>query len=115
MASAKAIAKFVRVAPRKARLVADLVRGKKVSEARAMLEFTQKGAAPLVGKLLASAVANAESVAAERDERIDSDEMIISDIQVQDGPTMRRFQPSARGRAGRIRKRSSHISMEISE
>ena len=115
MASAKAIAKFVRVAPRKARLVADLVRGKKVSEARAMLQFTQKGAAPLVGKLLASAVANAESVAAERDERIDSDEMIISDIQVQDGPTMRRFQPSARGRAGRIRKRSSHISMEISE
>jgi len=115
MASAKAIAKFVRVAPRKARLVADLVRGKKVSEARAMLEFTQKGAAPLVGKLLASAVANAESLAAERDERIDSDEMIISDIQVQDGPTMRRFQPSARGRAGRIRKRSSHISMEISE
>jgi len=115
MASAKAIAKFVRVAPRKARLVADLVRGKKVSEARAMLQFTQKGAAPLVGKLLASAVANAESLAAERDERIDSDEMIISDIQVQDGPTMRRFQPSARGRAGRIRKRSSHISMEISE
>ena len=113
MAVSQARAKYLNIAPRKVRLVADLIRGKKVSDARVILDFTVKRAAPILNKLLAAAVANAESIAAEHRERIDTDEMIIRRILVDGGPTTRRFQPQPRGRATRIRHRSSHITLLI--
>ena len=113
MAVSKARGKHLNIAPRKVRLVADLIRGKKVSEARVILDFTVKRAAPLVNKLLASAVANAESMAAEHRERVDTDEMLVRRIFVDGGPTRKTFQPQPRGRASRIRQRSSHITLII--
>ena len=115
MASAIARAKYLRVAPRKVRLVADLIRGKSVAEARNILHYTVKKSAPLITKVLESAVANAESAAAEKRERINTDDMIISRIFVDEGPTLRRFTPQPRGRATRIRKRSSHITLTIAD
>jgi large subunit ribosomal protein L22 len=115
MAQAKASAMGVGIPARKTRLVADLIRGKKVGEARAILEFTRKASAPVIRKVLDSAVANAENRAAERRERIDTDEMVVLRIEVGEGRTIRRFQPSCRGRALPIRKRSSHIRLEIGD
>lgn len=115
MAVSQARAKYLNIAPRKVRLVADLIRGKKVTEARVILDFTVKRAAPMLNKLLDSAVANAESIAAERRERIDTDEMVIHRILVDGGPTHRRYQPQPRGRATRIRKRTSHITLTIGD
>lgn len=115
MASATARAVRVRIAPRKMRLVADLIRGKKVNEALDILAYTTKASAPIIRKVLESAVANAENAAAEQRERIDTDEMIVSAIEVNQGPTMRRFRPAPRGRAVRIRKRSSHVNLRIDE
>ncbi|NIA14560.1 MAG: 50S ribosomal protein L22 [Nitrospiraceae bacterium] len=115
MAAAVARAKYVRIAPRKVRLVADLIRGKKVSEARTILQFTVKRAGPILSKILESAVANAESVAADTHDRIDTDEMVVKTILVDGGPTLRRFSPQPRGRATRIRKRSSHVTLRIAE
>ena len=115
MAATTARAKYLRIAPRKVRLVVDMIRGKKVSEARTILEFTVKRSAPIVSKLLASAVANAESLAAEKRERIDTDDMIVKTVFVDGGPTARKFQPQPRGRAARIRRRTSHITLSISD
>ncbi len=115
MATSTARLRFLAMAPRKVRLVADLIRGKKVTDARDLLHATVKGAAPVVGKLLDSAVANAESLAAETRERINTDDMIVQRINVDGGATGRRFQPRARGRASRIRKRTSHITLVISD
>jgi large subunit ribosomal protein L22 len=115
MAEAMARARFIRIAPRKVRLVADLIRGKKVEEARDALAFTVKGAAPVLAKLLDSAVANAESKAAETRERIDTDEMVITKVLVNEGPTMKRLHFQPRGRAVRVRKRMSHIELVISD
>lgn len=115
MAQAIASVRMVRVAPRKARYVADLIRGKKVAEARDILLFTPKAASPVIRKVLESAVANAENRAAENRERIDTDEMIVSKILVNEGMTIKRFQPAPRGRALMIRKRTSHIELVISD
>lgn len=115
MASAIASARTLRIAPRKMRLVADLVRGKKVAEARDILRFTQKDAAPLIRKVLESACANAESKAAEEGMRIDPDEMRITNIQVNEGMTIKRFRPAPRGRAVRVRKRTSHLELVIED
>jgi large subunit ribosomal protein L22 len=115
MAEAVARARWVRIAPRKVRLVADLVRGKKVEEARDILEFTVKGSAQELRKLLDAAVANAESAAAERRERINADDYVIKQLVVDEGPTMKRVQPRARGRRCLIRKRMSHITLAIGE
>ncbi|GMW01610.1 MAG: 50S ribosomal protein L22 [Candidatus Hydrogenedentota bacterium] len=115
MAQALARAQHLRISARKLRLVADLVRGKKVSEARDILRFTVKGGAPLLSKVLASAVANVESVAAEKRQRVNSDDMVILRLEVNEGRTMNRFRPASRGRGVRIRKRSSHIEMVIGD
>ncbi len=101
--------RFVRVAPRKARLVADLIRGKKSEEALTVLTFTKKAAAKIVIKLLKSAVANAMQ------KKMDADRLYVKQITVDQGPTMKRFQPRALGRATTIRKRTSHINIVLDE
>ncbi len=115
MAEAIARARFIPLAPRKMRLVADMIRGKKVEEARDTLAFTVKGAAPVLAKLLASAVANAESKAAETRQRIDTDAMVVRQVLVHGGPIVKRLWSAPRGRPTRIRKRMSHIELIISD
>lgn len=105
----------MRIAPRKVRLVVDLIRGKTVGEARSILQYTVKRGAPIVSKVLESAVANAENAAAERRERINADDMVITKVFVDEGPTQKKYQPQPRGRATRIRKRTSHITVTISD
>ena len=106
----KAKLKFVRVAPRKGQLVADLIRGKGSEEALNILTFTKKAAAKILIKLLKSAVANAT-----QKKNIDVDRLYIKKITVDQGPTMKRFQPRALGRATTIRKRTSHITIVLDE
>lgn len=113
MAVAVARTKTVRIAPRKMRLVADLIRGRKVVDARDVLAYTLKGAAPVILKVLEAAVANAENAAVERRERVDTDAMVISTILINEGPTLRRYRPVPRGRATRIRKRTSHVELYL--
>lgn len=115
MATAVARVKRIRISPRKVRLVADLIRGKKVSDARDILYFTAKGCAPIVRKALDSAIANAEHAAAENNERIDTDDMVIKEIRVDEAETLKRFRPRARGSASPIRKRSCHLELIISD
>lgn len=107
---AKAVAKSVRIAPRKARLVVDLIRGKEVGEAVAVLRNTQRGASPVVEKVLNSAVANAE-----HNYEMDTDNLVISAAYVDEGTIMKRFQPRAQGSASRINKRTSHITVVVTE
>ncbi len=106
----KARLRFVRVSPRKARLVADLVRGKGSEEAVNILAFTRKASAKTIGKLLKSAIANAT-----QNKTIDVDRLFVKRITVDQGPTMKRFMPRALGRATTIRKRTSHISIVLDE
>jgi large subunit ribosomal protein L22 len=109
----KAKLSHVRVSAQKARLVANLVRGKDVSEAIEVLTFLQKKSAPIIRKLVESAVANAEQ-AAERDKvELDIDELYVKTICVDQGPSLRRFRPRAQGRATRILKQTSHITVEL--
>ncbi len=115
MATAVAKLKNLSVGARKVRLVADMVRGKSVADARDILQYTLKGSGEPLRKLLESAVANAESVATERHERVDTDEMVITRIEVNEGRTLQRYQPAPRGRATRIRKRSSHVELVIAD
>ncbi|EIJ80013.1 50S ribosomal protein L22 [Bacillus methanolicus PB1] len=107
---AKAVARTVRIAPRKARLVVDLIRGKQVGEAVAILKHTPKAASPIVEKVLKSAVANAE-----HNYEMDVNNLIISQAYVNEGPTLKRFRPRAMGRASQINKRTSHITIVLSE
>ena len=102
--------RFVRVSPRKARLVADLIRGKGSEEAMNILTFTKKAASKILIKLLKSAIANAT-----QKKTIDIDRLYVKKIAVDQGPTMKRFQPRALGRATTIRKRSSHITIVLDE
>jgi large subunit ribosomal protein L22 len=110
MPEAKAHARFVRIAPRKAQLVADLIRGKQVGDAIAILRHTPKSASPILEKLLNSAIANAE-----HNYQLDVNKLVISQAFVNQGPTMKRFRPRAMGRASRINKRTSHITLVVSE
>jgi large subunit ribosomal protein L22 len=115
MPTATARARMIRMAPRKMRLVADLIRGKSVAEARGILAYTRKASAPLIGKILDSAVANAEHEAAQERQHIDTDDMVIRLIKIDDGPTIRRFISAPRGRAMRVRKRTSHVELVITD
>jgi len=107
----RAILRNVRVAPRKARLVANLVRGRDVPEAIEMLSFTQKKSAPILRKLIESAVANAEH----NDDVSDPDGMFIETVTVDEGPRLRRWRPRAQGRATRILKKTSHITVILGQ
>ncbi|CAM4470398.1 50S ribosomal protein L22 [Paenibacillus phoenicis] len=107
---AKAHARSIRIAPRKAQLVVDLIRGKQVGDAIAILRHTPKAASPIVEKLLNSAIANAE-----HNYSMDVNKLVITQAYVNQGPTMKRFRPRAMGRASRINKRTSHITLVVSE
>ena len=106
----QAVAKFVRVTPRKARLVADLIRGRTVPEARTILAFSTRAAAREIEKVLRSAVANAES---NPNLRWNGDDLVVSTVQIDEGPTIKRWQARARGRVSRILKRTSHITIRV--
>lgn len=110
MAEAIAHARNIRIAPRKAQLVADLIRGKQVGEAIAILRHTPKAASPILEKLLNSAIANAE-----HNNQLDVNNLVVSQVFANQGPTMKRFRPRAMGRASRINKRTSHITLVVSE
>jgi ribosomal protein L22 len=105
----RASSRYVRVAPRKARLVADQVRGLQIDRARALLQFSPRGVARDIGKLIESAAANAEN-----NHDLIADEMRVAEITVDEGPTLRRFRPRALGRATPIHKRTSHIAVALS-
>jgi large subunit ribosomal protein L22 len=108
----QAVAKFVRVSPRKARLVADHIRGRSVPEARSILAFTPRAAAREVEKVLRSAVANAES---NPNLHWNGDELFVSAVFVDDGPTIKRWRARARGRVNRILKRTCHITVKLDQ
>ena len=105
-----ATAKRLQISPQKARLVVDQVRGKQVSDALDILSFSERKGAVLVRKVLESAIANAEN-----NEGADIDELKVSDVFVNAGMTMKRIKPRAKGRADRILKRSSHITVTVTD
>jgi len=104
----RAVAKYIRTSPRKMRLVADLIRGKSAQEAWNILEFTPKRATGPMQKCLESALANAEN---NRD--LSKDSLFVHRVMVDEGPTLKRFTPRARGRASAIKKRTSHITIIV--
>src|SRR5918912_3410862 len=106
----RAVAKWVRMSPRKARLVADHIRGRTVPEARTVLAFTQRAAAREIEKVLRSAIANAEA-----NHGLVGDELVVSAAYVDEGPTMKRWRARARGRVARIRKRTCHVTIRLRE
>ncbi len=108
---AKAVLKYSRISPRKARLVADVIRNKNVEQAMFSLKFLGKKAAGIIGKVLHSAIANAE----QNPEVEDIDNLYVSKIYVNEGPTLKRFRAAPMGRVVRIRKRTSHITVELDE
>jgi large subunit ribosomal protein L22 len=107
---AKAVAKYIRVSPRKTRIVAEIIKGKGVEDALNILRFTPKKPAKILSKVLYSAISNAEQMAG-----VDVDSLIVDTILVNEGPTQKRIQPRAMGRAYRIRKRTSHITIVVKE
>ncbi len=107
---AKAITKYVRISPRKVRQVVDLIRGKKVDEALAILKYTPKRASEVVTKVVKSAAANAEN-----NLQLDKDELFVTACYVDQGPTLKRYQPRAMGRADVLRKRTSHITVMVGD
>ena len=109
----KAIARHVRVTPQKARRVVDLIRGKQAADAVNVLKFAPQGASEPVLKVLQSAIANARVKADAAAESFDERNLVVSAAFVDEGPTMKRFRPRAQGRAGRINKRTSHITVVV--
>ncbi len=105
----KASHRFARIAPRKARLVADLIRGKSVDEALTALDFSKKRGGAYISVVLKSAIANAE------EKNADPSRLFVSESRIDEGPTLDRFQPKDRGRAHPIRKRTSHIHIAVEE
>ena len=107
---AKATLRFARISSRKVKIVADLIRGKKVDEALAIVEFTPKASSKTIEKLLLSAIANAEN-----NHGMNRGNLIVSEIYANQGPTLKRIRPAAKGSAVRIRKRTSHITIKLRE
>lgn len=107
---AKASARMIRIAPRKVRLVVDQIRGKDAGEAIAILRFTNRGAAEAVEKVLKSAIANAE-----HNYDMNVEDLFVSEAYANEGPTLKRFRPRAKGAASKISKRTSHITVVVSE
>jgi len=107
---AKAVAKYVRIAPRKVRVVMNLIRGKNVADAFAILKFTPKVGAEVIEKVLKSAVANAEN-----NFDMNVDKLYVSSAYVDQGPTLKRIHPRSRGQAFSILKRTSHVTVVVSE
>jgi large subunit ribosomal protein L22 len=112
---AKASARHVRVSPQKARRVVDLIRGKAATDAVTTLTFAPQSASDPVKKVLESAIANARFKADRESVAFDERNLVISAAFVDEGPTMKRFRPRAQGRAGRINKRTSHITVVVSQ
>ena len=110
---AKAKARFVRVTPQKARRVVDLIRGRQAPQAIAVLEFAPQSASEPVLKVVNSAIANARVKAAAASEPFDERLLVVQEAYVDEGPTLKRFRPRAQGRAYRIRKRTSHITVVV--
>ena len=108
---ATATLRYLKAAPQKVRLVADLIRGKKVDEALSILRFTKKSSAKDLEKLLRSAVANAEN----KETNVDTDDLVVSKIFVNEGPREKRVQPAPMGRAYRIQKRQAHVTVQVSD
>lgn len=106
----KAVAKYIRISPQKARLVADVVRGMDAGQALTTLRFMPKKGAAVIRKVLESAVANADQMGT-----VDVDTLFVKEILVDGGPMLKRFRPRAQGRATRILKRSSHITVVVDE
>lgn len=110
MQQAKAVARTVRIAPRKARLVMDLIRGKQVGEAVSILNLTPKAASPIIEKVLKSAIANAE-----HNYEMDANNLVVTQAYVNEGPTLKRFRRARYGTCKPINKRTSHITIVVSE
>jgi large subunit ribosomal protein L22 len=106
----RAIVRYVRISSRKVKVVIDQIRGKSANEAQAILAYTSKSAAPVVGKLLSSAIANAEN-----NLDMSRDTLYVAEVFANQGPTLKRFRPRAQGRATRIRKRTSHITIILDQ
>ena len=102
--------KYARISARKVKIVADLIRGKKVSEALAIVKFAPKASAEIIEKLLKSAIANAEN-----NHFMKSEDLYVAEIYANQGPTLKRIRPAAKGSAVRIRKRTSHITIKLRE
>ena len=107
---AKATLRYARISSRKVKIVADLIRGKKVDEALAIVKFTPKASSEIIEKLLKSAIANAEN-----NHGMNRGNLIVSEIYANQGPTLKRIRPAAKGSAVRIRKRTSHITIVVKE
>jgi large subunit ribosomal protein L22 len=110
---AKAQARYVRVTPQKARRVVDLIRGQQATEASAVLQFAPQAASDPIRKVLLSAIANARVKADKASEAFDERDLVVQAAYVDEGPTMKRFRPRAQGRAYRIKKRTSHITVIV--
>ena len=111
--AAQAIARFIRMSPRKVRLVANQIRGRSVNDAYAILQFSKKAAARPFGKTLRSAVANAQQKGEAQGESVDVDKLVISEVFVNEGPTLRRYKAAAQGRPSPRRHRMSHITVVV--
>jgi len=107
---AKATLKYARISARKVKIVADLIRGKNVSDALAMVKYTPKAASEIIEKILKSAIANAEN-----NHNMNSQNLYVAEIYANQGPTLKRIRPAAKGSAVRIRKRTSHITIVLRE
>ena len=108
---ARAVLKYARIAPRKVRLVSDMVRGRPVSTALDVLQFAEKRSAPILSSLIRSAMANAAVASPD----VDVDALVIHTLTVDQGPTLRRFTPRAMGRASRINKKTSHVTVVLDD
>ena len=107
---AKAILKYARISSRKVKIVADLIKGKDIDEALAILKYTPKASSEILEKLLKSAIANAEN-----NHKMAHEKLYVADIFANQGPTLKRIRPAAKGRAVRIRKRTSHVTIILKE